>query len=521
MPPILPVIGDTWPTGGSASAYAVFTDTTGAVLATVDGEITASKVLFQGIPHTTVDPVPAGANCEIFVTDSSGNPYKIRYGRVARRQVNFPNAFSSQPSMSALAFNDTFQRSALGTYWTPVNGTTVIYDNTTLGTVQFDSDGVGGATDIGTPSALDWLHYPTAAIDKIILAWVAAVPVSPSSYAALERTCTFTPTGLTTPAPMASAGAIDSGGGTVGWLELFWLMNPPTIGGTLAYDVNADMAVIIGNSEVYNGTSGITPGSFVSSQSAAAEMLTETVTSAAGKYVAAAFAAGQAFLTMTSTGNTGSVRDIANIFTGSGSNAGNLAIADAPGTASMAISASTAATGPMAGIAVSLDPAPPLAYGVSAQNNLFGNAVSAMRYFTALNTDNVSVNVNMLNNGAGSTIVVLCSDITMTSWLGVEFTEPNNQINFVIGTSPTTWQSEGSTISNAVSNNDNYTISYNNNTKTLAVYKNNSLTPLGTWVDTGGLVPHGPGFRYTGFVFNNPADSNGLQVSGWAAQDQV
>jgi hypothetical protein len=160
---------------------------------------------------------------------------------------------------------------------------------------------------------------------------------------------------------------------------------------------------------------------------------------------------------------------------------------------------------------------------MSAQNNLLGTAASAIRYFSCLNTDNVSVNVNMLNNGSGATAVVLCSNITMSSYLAVEFDEPGNQIRFGVGTttSPTTIDYQGDPITNSVANNDNYTITYNNNTRTLAVYKNNSLTPLGTWVDTGGIVPHGPGFRYLGFVFNNPWDSNGLQVAGWAAQDQV
>src|SRR5579872_109737 len=86
MEPILPFVGDSWPTGGSASAYAIFTDTTGAVLANVAGTITATAVNFQGIAHTVVDPIPAGANCEVFITDTSGNPYKIRYGRVIRRE---------------------------------------------------------------------------------------------------------------------------------------------------------------------------------------------------------------------------------------------------------------------------------------------------------------------------------------------------------------------------------------------------------------------------------------------------
>lgn len=520
-PPILPAIGDTWPTGGAASAYAVFTDTTGAVLATITGEIAETAVLFQGIPHTQVDAVPAGANCEIFVTDADGNPYKIRYGRVVRRQVNFPNAFSVQAALSALAFSDSFQRSALGNYWTPVVGSTQIFDNTTAGVVAFDSTGVNTAVETGTPSSLNWEQYTTGALDKICLAWVAVVPVTPVSHTGVTRTLTLTPPGETTGAPMTSLGVIDSGGSTDGWVELFFLMNPPTavlVPNTLQFDASVDCDVIIGESMVYNGAAGITPSSVVSSQGSGTSW-SQAIASAAGKYTAAGFVCQKAVLTMSSTGNTGAVRDLGNI-TNVGL-AGNLATIDAPGIASMTFGGTCGVSSAWASIGCSIDPAPPLAYGVSAANSLFAEAKSAMRYFTPLNTDNVAVNVNMLNNGSGKTVIAVCSDITMTGWLGVEFNEPANTINFVVGTSPTTWDAEGSTISNAVSNNDNYTITYNNNTKTIAVYKNSSLTPLGTWVDTGGVVPHGPGFRYVGLVFDNPADSNGLQVSGWAAQDQV
>lgn len=515
-PPILPALGDTWPTGGQASAYAVFTDTTGAVLATITGTVAADAVLFQGIPHTQVDAIPAGANCEVFVTDSDGNPYKIRYGRVIRREVTFPNAFSATAALSALAFSDTFQRSALGNYWTPVAGTTQIFDNTSTGIVTPDTTGIGAFAITGTPSGLSWLQYATTAIDKICLAFTAVVPASPSSYAGVERTLELAG------APMESLGAIDANNGTNGWLELFMLMNPPAAeieANTLDFNLSVDANSIIGNSIIYNQAAGITPGSLVKSAGAAANW-TETIASAANKYAVAGFATNEAILAMTNTGSTGAVRDIVNATTAG--NAGALAIGDAPGIASMAITAQTGGgTPPFAGIGVSIDPSPPLAYGVSAANNLFGAALSAMRYFTPLNTDNVSANVNMLNNGSGTTIIVLCSDVTMTSWLGVEFDEPANTIEFVVGTSPTTYTPQGTPMSNAVSNNDNYTITYNNNTNTIAVYKNSSLTPLGTWVDTGGIVPHGPGFRYVGFVFNNPADSDGLQVSGWAAQDQV
>lgn len=174
MPSILPAPGDSWPTGGSASAYAVFTDTAGDTLATVDGMISANSVDFVGISHAITDAIPAGSNCEIFITDTEGNPYKIRYGRVVRREVTFPDAPANVTSYSPLAFSDNMQRTAIGNNWVVITGSAELYVNTdapySLGaTQQLLSNGTA-ALRWYQPLATDsWqIDITTWAVDSLI-----------------------------------------------------------------------------------------------------------------------------------------------------------------------------------------------------------------------------------------------------------------------------------------------------------------------------------------------------------------
>lgn len=297
MPSILAPPGSVWPTGGSASTYAIFTDTTGAVLAQVTGQINGDMIDFVGISNTVVDPIPAGANCEIFVTDTAGLPYKIRYGKVMRREVGFPNAPTTVVT-PALQFSDSFQRTALGNNWVPLSGTTVIHNNASLS----------------------------------------------------------------------------------------------------------------------------------------------------------------------------------------------------------------------------------LPNGVSVYNQLFSD--SAVRYYVPFNTDSVLVNVNVvnpLNLQAGKTGIICCADINFTTGLVMQFETGivNNYIHMGILGAPTTVIYEGSATANTVHNGDNYSISFNNQTATLTVYKGTNLTPLATWVDTAGQIAHGPGYRYWGMNFEASLLTQGIQITSLAAMDYV
>lgn len=125
-PYLLADVGSPWPTG--SSAYAVFTDTSGGELATFDLDVTPDAIL-PDVDQDLVDPIPHGANCEIFLEDSTGID-KIRYGKVTRREVEYPDAPPVQQASIALNYTDTFPTLGLRTNWKAVKGRTKVYDNT-------------------------------------------------------------------------------------------------------------------------------------------------------------------------------------------------------------------------------------------------------------------------------------------------------------------------------------------------------------------------------------------------------
>lgn len=151
---------------------------------------------------------------------------------------------------------------------------------------------------------------------------------------------------------------------------------------------------------------------------------------------------------------------------------------------------------------------------------------SAIRYYQPFTTDSIRMNVtvqNPLHLMSGKTSFVVAADANMSSGLAMQLETgiANNWIHMGVLNGPTSVTYEGGSVSNSADSGDNYTISYTDATKTLAVYKGTSLDPLATWVDDTGIVPHGPGYRYVGFIFEASLITAGIQVSSWSAKDDL
>lgn len=119
--------GDPWPVG--ADCYTVFTDTSGGEITTIYADsVTASTIGFLADPDE-VDSIPAGANFETFL-DGDDGAVKIRYGKVIRRETEYPDAPATQTASLALNYTDTFPTLGLRSNWKAVSGRTRVYDNT-------------------------------------------------------------------------------------------------------------------------------------------------------------------------------------------------------------------------------------------------------------------------------------------------------------------------------------------------------------------------------------------------------
>ena len=144
--------GTVWPVG---STYTVFTDSAGGIIATLSGTVATNLITYSSPPQDT-DAIPAGAGFEVFLVTADG-PYKIRYGRVLRKEVTFPNSPGQTTTFAALQFADDFQRAALGSKWVPISGKTSIHANTGAFGQQVNPSGVG--VDFGALWADSSLRY--------------------------------------------------------------------------------------------------------------------------------------------------------------------------------------------------------------------------------------------------------------------------------------------------------------------------------------------------------------------------
>lgn len=149
---------------------------------------------------------------------------------------------------------------------------------------------------------------------------------------------------------------------------------------------------------------------------------------------------------------------------------------------------------------------------------------AAVLWFAPLNLDSVTVNVSMVNAGAGKSTVVLGSDYNMSSWVGVQFETGivNNRWHVVVGHSPQGDDYEIKATVDAKSNNgDSALIKFNHSARQITAFRNNGATPILSWTDENESLPSGEGFRYTGFSWISSALARGVCFYDWWAKDGI
>lgn len=151
--------------------------------------------------------------------------------------------------------------------------------------------------------------------------------------------------------------------------------------------------------------------------------------------------------------------------------------------------------------------------------SLFSSA--ATLWYAPLTMDSVTVQVNLFNHGAGKFNVAVCSDYSMSSYIGIQWETGvvNNRLWVIKGTSPTTWTYVGSAVNHVTEHNSLYKVVYNFSTNTITCSKSGSTIITGS--GSGISVPHGAGFRYTGMSWNTALLSPGVEPSSWSARDGV
>lgn len=187
--------------------------------------------------------------------------------------------------------------------------------------IAFDAVGGGAAVSGGTTPS--WTHTATGS-NRVVL---VGLSVGISGLAS-GRTRTVTYGGT----PMTSLGAVESGTGSSGFGEMFYLLAPATGAQTVATTISGTVVDFVGSSVSYTGVGAVSAATTAHPASGAPSI---AVPSAVGNFCVASFVSGTDIATPNQT-----QRVLNNSIVGTTA-AANLLIQDAVGAATVTFSAAS------------------------------------------------------------------------------------------------------------------------------------------------------------------------------------
>ncbi|OCB42140.1 hypothetical protein A5722_05180 [Mycobacterium vulneris] len=154
-------------------------------------------------------------------------------------------------------------------------------------------------------------------------------------------------------------------------------------------------------------------------------------------------------------------------------------------------------------------------------------SASAIRWDTPLAGNSARVHITVIDPSPivvkAKTTIILCADQRLTTGLAAQFESSSGTNSLRLGTisSPTSFTDRATPVTHNVVNGDDYTIVYDELTDKLHIYQGEDTTPLISWTDGLGVVPHGPGYTYLAMAFQASLTpfGPGVQVTGWQAKD--
>lgn len=154
------------------------------------------------------------------------------------------------------------------------------------------------------------------------------------------------------------------------------------------------------------------------------------------------------------------------------------------------------------------------------------NSRGAMRYVAPLNSNTVTLSINLLNPGSGKLAIGVTSDATMSSYRSVTFVADsvspgNNKLYAASGSGIYTRTNQVPPVAHTIVDNTNYKLRYDDFTKKLVLLNSDMTDELISWTDEALVVATGPGHCYFDLAWEASLLSSGPQVTMISAQDGV